>query len=164
LATCGADKFVKVWDLPGGKFVKSFEAHTHHVMDVGWQSDGKFLASAGADNAIKVWDFEKGEQARTINGHTKQVTRLLFVGKKSEFVTVSGDTSVKMWNVDNGGNTRTFSNAKDYVYAIGVSPDGALVASGGEQGIVWLYNGANGQLIKELLPPGDEPKKVEPKK
>ena len=164
LATCGADKFVKVWDLPTGKFVKSFEGHTHHVMDVGWKSDGKFLASAGADNAIKVWDFEKGEQARTINGHTKQVTRLLFVGKTPQFVTTSGDMSVKMWNVDNGGNTRTFPAFKDYVYAIGVSADGGIVAAGGEEGFVRLYNGTSGAMIKELYPPGEEPKKEEPKK
>src|SRR5205085_3792921 len=81
IATCGADKFVKVFEVPAGKFVKAFEGHTHHVLDIGWKSDGKLLASAGADNAIKVWDFDKGEQTRTINGHAKQVTRLVFVGK-----------------------------------------------------------------------------------
>ena len=47
-----------------GKFVKSFEGHTHHVLDVGWKPDGKLLASGGADNAVKVWDYEKGEQVR----------------------------------------------------------------------------------------------------
>ena len=50
LATCGADKFVKVFEVPSGKFIKSFEGHTHHVLDVGWKADGKLLASAGADN------------------------------------------------------------------------------------------------------------------
>src|SRR5205085_3054689 len=106
LATCAADKFVKVFDIPSGKFHKSFEGHTHHVLDVGWKSDGKLLASAGADNAVKIWDFEKGEQKQTIaNVHAKQVTRLLFVGKKPEFVTCSADQTVRFWNVDNGGNT-----------------------------------------------------------
>src|SRR5207253_9656678 len=46
LASCGADKFVKVFELPSGKFLKSFEGHTHHVLDVGWKSDGKLIASA----------------------------------------------------------------------------------------------------------------------
>ena len=40
------------------------------------------------------------------------------------------------------------------LYGVGVSPDGAIVAAGGEEGIVRLYNGANGSLLKELLPPG----------
>jgi WD40 repeat protein len=154
LATCGADKFVKTWEVPAGELIKSFEGHTHHVLDVGWKADGKLLASAGADNVVKVWDFEKGEQARTIPAHSRQVTRLLFIGKKPEFVTCSGDQQVRVWNADNGGNTRNFGDSGDYLYALGVSPDGSVVAAGGEEGVVRIYNGTNGQLIKSLLPPG----------
>lgn len=157
LATGAADKFVKVFEVPSGKFLKSFEGHTHHVLDVGWKSDGKLLASA--DNTIKVWDYEKGEQARTIPGHGKQVTRLVFRGNTAEFITASGDQTVRMWNVDNGGNTRNFGGSNDFLYAVGISGDGAIVAAGGEEGIVRLYNGANGQLVKSLLPPGIEPAK-----
>ncbi len=160
LATCGADKFVKIWEIPGGKFVKSFEGHTHHVLDVGWKFDGKLLASAGADNVVKVWSMETGEQVRTIQAHGKQVTRLLFIGKTPQFVTSSGDQSVKMWNVDNGGNVRNFAGNTDFVCGVGVTPDGAIVASGCEDGHVRIFNGANGQLIKDLPPPGAEaPKK-----
>ena len=156
LAACAADKFVKVFEMPSGKFLKAFEGHTHHVLDVGWKGDGKLLASAGADNAIKVCDYEKGEQARTIAGHTKQITRLEFIGKTPQFVTCSGDNTVRFWNVDNGGNIRNFGGSNDFLYAVGVSPDGSIVAAGGEEGVVHLYNGTNGALVKELLPPGVE--------
>jgi hypothetical protein len=156
LATCAADKFVKVFEIPSGKFLKSFEGHTHHVLDVGWKSDGKVLASGGADNAIKVWDYEKGEQLRTMTGHGKQVTRLLFLGTTSQIVTCSGDQSVKYWNVDNGGNTLNFGGNTDFLYAVGASRDGQVVAAGGEEGVVRLYNGTNGQMLKALLPPGVE--------
>jgi WD40 repeat protein len=156
IASCGADKFVKVFEVPSGKFIKPFEGHTHHVMDVGWKGDGKLLASCGADNECKVWDFEKGEKVRDIKAHGKQITRLIFVGATSQFLTASGDTTVKMWNVDNGGQVRNFSGSNDYLYAVGVSPDGAIVATGGQEGIVRIYNGTNGQLIKAIPPPGEE--------
>jgi WD40 repeat protein len=131
LATCAADKFVKTWELPSGKFLKAFEGHTHHVLGVGWKSDGKLLASAGADNVVKVWDFEKGEQVRTIPGHGKQVTGLVFIGKTPQFATCSGDQTVRFWNADNGGNTRNFQAPNDFLFSLAVSPDGAVLAAGG---------------------------------
>jgi WD40 repeat protein/cytochrome c5 len=169
LATCGADKFVKVWELPGeagkpAKFVKGFEGHTHHVMGVGWTPDGKKIASCGADNFVKVWDYEKGEKLRDMQGHQKQVTNLFFVGKTPQFLTASGDATVRMWNADNGGNVRQFPGAPDFVYAVSASTDGAVVASGCEDGVVRVYNGTNGTLVKAALPPDAEPKKDEPKK
>ena len=159
LATGSADKFVKVFELPSGKFLKSFEGHTHHVLDVGWKSDGKTLASCGADNVIKVWDYERGEQKRTINAHGRQVTRMVFIGKTSQVATASGDARVRFWNVDNGGRVRDFGGNKDFLYAVDVTPDGQLVAAGGQESVVRLYNGANGQLKKTLVPPGVEPPK-----
>jgi WD40 repeat protein len=156
LATCAADKFVKTFEVPSGKFLKSFEGHTHHVLGVDWKADGKLLASAGADNVIKIWDFEKGEQVRSINGHGKQVTRLLFIGKTDQFATCSGDQTVRFWNT-NGGTTRNFGGSTDFLYALSVSPDGALVASGGQEGVVRVYNGTNGQLLQSLLPPDAQP-------
>lgn len=165
LATSSADKFVKTWELPSGKALKSFEGHTHHVLDVGWKSDGKLLASAGADNVIKVWDFEKGEQARTIQAAGKQVTRLLFIGTTQQVVTCSGDAQVRMFDVQSGGNAGNFSGNTDFVYAVGVSPDGTLVAAGGEEGIVRLYKNKVGTPVKSLLPPDAAPMPTpEPKK
>lgn len=163
LATGAADKFVKVFEVPSGKFVKSFEGHTHHVLDVGWTSDGKKIVSAGADNFVKVWDYEKGEKSRDIQGHQKQVTRLAFIPKTQTFLTASGDATVRLYNADNGGQNRAFGDHKDFVYAVACNIDGAVVAAGGEEGIVRLYNGTNGQLVKAMLPPDAEPKKDAPK-
>ncbi len=150
LATCSADKFIRVFELPSGKLLKSFEGHTQHVMDVGWKADGKLLASAGADNTVRVWNYETGEQFKTMQGHTKQVTRLQFIGKSGLFATCSGDAQVKFWNADGGSLARNFPAAQDFFYAVSVSPDGQLVAAGGEEGIVYVYNGANGQFLRKL--------------
>jgi WD40 repeat protein len=174
LASCGADKFIKVFavvpipadpakkteEIAAGKFIKSFEGHTHHVLGVGWSPDGKLLASCGADNVIKIWDYEKGEQVRPINNaHAKQITRLVFIGKTPTFLTCSEDQTVKKWNITNGNSAppANFPGATDVLYAVAASPDGQLVASGGEDGVVRLYNGTNGQLFKALVPPGQEP-------
>jgi WD40 repeat protein len=156
LATCGADKFVKVFAVPSGTFLKSFEGHTHHVLDVAWKADGKFLVSAGADKVIKVWDYEKGEQVRTFGTQAKQITRLAFKGKTSEIVICSGDPVVRFWNIDNGSGGLTFGGNHDFLYDVSVSADGKIVATGGEEGVVRVYDGTNGKLVRTLAPPGAE--------
>lgn len=161
LATAAADKFVKVFEVPAGKLVKSFEGHTGHVLDVGWTPDGKKLVSCGADadKMVKVWDYEKGEKVRDVTTNKLQATRLAFVPKTPQFLLVGGDGVAKVWNADNGGQMKAFDGAKDYLYAAAVSADGKLVATGGEDGVVRVYNGENGQIVKQMTPVGPGPKK-----
>ncbi|HMP03397.1 MAG TPA: NB-ARC domain protein [Gemmatales bacterium] len=153
LATAAADKFIKLWDVPGGSFLRSFEGHTHQVLDVGWRADSKLLVSAGADHVIKTWDAAAGEQVRTIGGHGRQITRLAMVGPRPEVLTVCGDTLARLWNVDNGAHLRNFGGNTDYLYALAASSDGTLVAVGGQEGVVRLYNGTNGQVLHTLTVP-----------
>ena len=159
LATCAADKFVKVFDTANGKLLRSFEGHTHHVMDVGWKPDGKVLVSIGADDLIKTWDFEKGEQIRSFGNQKKQLTKLVFKNKSSEILVASGDHTVRVWNIDNGSAGMNFNGATDYLCAIGISADGKLVSTGGEDGILRLYNGTNGKLVKAIPP---VPRRIRP--
>jgi WD40 repeat protein len=147
LASAAADKFVKVFDVASGTFVRAFEGHTHHVMDVSWKADRTTLASAGADNAIKVWNVETGEQARTITTYTRQVTSLQYVGLQDLIVSSSGDKRVFFHNPANGSAAREFPGNTDYVYRASATPDGTMVASGGEDGSVRVWNAADAKVL-----------------
>ncbi len=152
LATASADKFAKVFDVASGAFVRAFEGHTHHVMDVSWKSDRTTLASAGADNAIKIWNVETGEQARTITTYSRQVTSLQYVGLQDMIVSSSGDKRVFFHNPSNGNPAREFPGNTDYVYRAATTPDGSIVASGGEDGSVRVWNAADAKVIATFAP------------
>lgn len=156
LASSAADKFVKVHDVESGKFVRSFEGHTHHVLGVAWQAGGKMLASGGADNVIKVWTYETGEQQRTIQGFGKQVSSLAFVGDSINTIAASGDKTVRLHRADNGQNVRSFSGGTDFMNSAAATPNGKLVIGGGQDSVLWIWNGDNGQTIKNLPPPTPE--------
>ena len=148
LLSGAADKFVKIFDVGSGKHIRSFEGHTHHVLDVSWKADNASIASAGADNVIKVWNVDTGEQRRTIGGYSKQVTSLRFVGIGENVISCGGDKSVRYHKTGNGQNYRSFSGGTDFMYAAASSRDESFVVAGGEDGTVRLWNGKNGKLVK----------------
>ena len=139
IASCGADRFVKIFEAESGKFVRSFEGHSHHVLGVSWQADGRVLASAGADNVIKVWDVRTGDQKRTITGFKKEVTDIVFVADGTNIVASCGDRNVHMKRTDNGGNVRTFSGSGDFVYSVGASGDGKIIVAGGQDSVLRIW-------------------------
>jgi WD40 repeat protein len=152
IASAAADKFVKVFDVATKQFIRSFEGHTHHVMDVSWKSDRTTLASAGADNAIKVWNAETGEQARTIATYTRQVTSLAYVGQQDIIVSSSGDKRVFFHTASNGAPAREFKGSSDYVYRTATNTDGTIVVSGGEDGVVRVWNAADAAELAKFEP------------
>ena len=152
LLSGAADKFVKIFDVQSGQKIRSFEGHTHHVLDVSWQADGKSIVSAGGDNVIKYWNVETGDQTQTIGGFAKQVTSVQFPGTGNEIVSCSGDTSVRFHNAPDGNNFRNFGGATDFMFCVAASSDLSLVVAGGEDGVLRVWNGLDGSVMKTLEP------------
>ena len=152
LASSGADRFVKVIDVASGKVVNSFEGHTHHVLGVSWKRDGRTLASGGADSAIKVWDALKGARKKSIGGFSKEVTAVRYVDNKNYFFAVAGDSAARFVD-ENGKTVRSFGGAADFLHAADVTADAAVVAAGGQDGTLRVWNGADGKLKHAFTAP-----------
>jgi WD40 repeat protein len=156
LASCGADKYVRTFDLSNGKLLRRFEGHTHHVLGVSWQGGGQVLASAGADGAVKIWNAKDGDQIRTIVGFNKQVTSLRFIGDTPGIATASGAKIVRIVRSTNGGTIRNFGGVTEFMHCVDVTPDGAVIVAGGHDSVLRIWNGTNGQTIRNLEPPQSE--------
>lgn len=155
LATCAADKFAKTFQAADGKFLRNYEGHTHHVLGVAWSADGRTLVTAGADNVVKIWDFNTGEQKKTVQGFTKEVTAITFAGAGTDVVAVSGDKTVRTIKADNGSMNKTMSGSTDFVYACAASLDGAIAVTGGQDGVLRVWDLAKAAEIKQFAPPTD---------
>ena len=146
LASGAADKFARVLELATGKVVKAFEGHTHHVLGVSWKRDGRSLATAGADNVVKVWDFTTGERKKNIDGFSKEVASVSFIGVTDQALTTSGDSQVRIVR-ENGESVRTFAGTSDYMYSASATPDGKIVVAGGQDSVLRVWNGTDGNLV-----------------
>ena len=150
LATCGADKLCRLYQLDTGTLVRSFEGHTHHVLGVAWQNDGQTLATASADNSVKTWNVASGERKQSIAGFGKEVTAIEFVGQTDQIATSSVDGLAKLHNGSNGQQVRAFSGANTALYTVSVSQDGQFLAAGGQSGQVWIWKVADGALVRKI--------------
>ena len=151
IASVGADKYLRTFDLSGGKQIRRFEGHTNYVLGVGWKSDGETIASSSADNTIKIWDAQTGDQRRTITQQfTKHVTSVQFVGDTDNVISSGGDRRVRIHNSINGGISRNFNPGEAWMHSVAITPDGRTIVSGDAQGTVTIYNGGNGQVLHKL--------------
>jgi WD40 repeat protein len=152
LASAGADRFARVFDVAAGKLLKSFEGHTHHVLGVSWNRTGRTLASCAADESVKVWSLETGQQVRTIKGFAKQATALRYPGWDDSFIVASGGVPVRL--VNEGGNVqKNYDAAGAFMYDVAVGGRGQLVAAGGLDGMLRVWTVADAKILGAYPPP-----------
>ncbi len=67
----------------------------------------------------------------------------------------SGDHSVRTWNPDDGRIGRTFNGPGDFVFSVGTSRDGKVIAAGGADGVLFVWDD-QGKVLQKFEPPVPE--------
>jgi WD40 repeat protein len=149
MVTGGADKVARIIDLESLKVRYTLEGHTHHVLGVDWSPDGRTIVTGGGDNMVKVWDALTGVRKKNIDGAEKEVTAVRFIGSGAQFVAASGDGKVRVVAVA-GTVARSMLGAPSFVNALHGPLLGASLAAGGQDGILRLWNAADGSKLAEF--------------
>jgi WD40 repeat protein len=97
LATCGADRIVRVWQIDSGA-CQELRGHTAEVFAVAFHPDGTRLATGGRDQAVWLWDLTRGEEVVRLPGHTSFIWSLAFSPDGATLVSGSGDATVRLWD------------------------------------------------------------------
>jgi WD40 repeat protein len=99
LATCGADRTVRVWEVET-RACQELPGHTDEVFTAAFHPDGKRLATAGRDRAVWLWDLERGEEVARLPGHATYVWSLAFSPDGKTLASGSGDFTVRLWDTE----------------------------------------------------------------
>lgn len=152
LASCGADKLARVFNLETHEQVRGFEGHTHHVLGVSWSDDSQQLATASADKSIKIWNVSTGEPSRTIGGFGKEVTAVRFSGQTSKLISSSADGTVRLHDANNGKQLKSYGGASNALFTIGLTDNDERVMAAGQTGTVWAWQIGDGKLLGSIDP------------
>ncbi len=152
LASGAADRLAKITEIATSKPTAVLEGHTHHVLGVTFRVDGRVLATAGGDGVVLVWDVLAGERLKKIPGWTKEVTSIQFIGATNQLLTSAGDNLVKIVN-EEGTPVRAIPNLPDFMQAAASSPNSAVIIGGGEDSVLRVWDGTNGQELANFTAP-----------
>jgi WD40 repeat protein len=104
LISACADKNVRVWDLAGGKVVRTL-SHGAAVSALALSKDSKLLASGGADKAVKLWTLADGKLQATIT--TPAAVQGVSLSPDGKQLAVAGqDNRARVYDLD--GQMREF--------------------------------------------------------
>ena len=121
--------------------------HTSERGHIEFSPDGKYLISLGTDDAIRVRDIETGAQVKTLISTGGYTWRIALSSKGDPLgINIMPDKAVKLW----GAETATRFPHETRVMAAEVSDNETLLATGGKDKKVRLWDVATGELQQTL--------------
>jgi len=160
------DQTIKVHGLKSGRTLKEFRGHGSFVNSVTYTLDGARVVSGGSDGTVRVWDARTAEALLTFRPalaqgggagggglvETAVHTVLPLPGAADHFLVAARSSTAYVCTLQ-GQVVKTFSSGKavggDFA-AAAVSPQGKWVYCAGEDGVLYCFNVATGQLDQVL--------------
>ena len=157
LAWGGSGDEVRIRDLPSGRDWPAQEVRDGYVNALAFSHDGRRLAAGGGDKKVRLWDADDGREVALLVGHKYEITGVVFSQDGQRVLSADSYGSVRSWDVagiegprDLGdleagspadrGDSGDWGDWGDWIKAIAGSPDGSLVATGGDQGRVRVWD------------------------
>lgn len=141
------DGRIMAWDLKTGQQLFMLPAHKGEVTAVDISHDGRLLASAGKDKRVTVWNISRQQQVASLEVKEKP-TDIEFSRSGQQLAIGLDNKESWVWNIANN-RSRTVKSDDD-VLAVALSPDGHLLATGGKDKLISLWEPNSGRLLRRL--------------
>ncbi|MGW5428960.1 WD40 domain-containing protein [Streptomyces sp. NPDC004059] len=150
---------VRVWDLATGTPRHEFTGHSGRVYTLDFHPGGALLVSGDTEGEVRLWDLAGGRSAGLLGGCRGAVYQVLF--DPDGTLLAAGDSAgvVRLWRIDPQADpvavplNRQPAEHRGSVWVCKFRPHGdtpvqapgALLVTGGNDGVVRLWDPATGQ-------------------
>jgi WD40 repeat protein len=150
---------VRVWDVAGRSLRHEFTGHSGRVYTLDFHPGGRFLVSGDTEGEVRLWDLAAGTGAGLLGGCRGAVYQVLFDPDGTLLAAGDSQGVVRLWRVAPDADpvavplTRQPSEHRGSVWVCkfrphgeGPAPEtGSLLVTGGNDGVVRLWDPATGQ-------------------
>ncbi|GAA54914.1 probable cytosolic iron-sulfur protein assembly protein [Clonorchis sinensis] len=162
LASCGRDKSVWFWEFDDEEDVQCvsvLQPHSQDVKSVSWHPTEEILVSCSYDNTINLYREELDDWVVVVQlrGHTSTVWKAEFSPKGNILASCSDDRTMKLWSTTDGADKCKSSNwfclttlsgyHTDTIFDLSWSPDGQMLASGGADNRLCIFQLSSADLL-----------------
>ncbi|HEY9825274.1 MAG TPA: NB-ARC domain-containing protein [Stenomitos sp.] len=159
IASGGMDRSIKHWDLKRKTCIQSMSGYKNIIWSAAFRPDcslrstsqGGIVASSSLDGIVRVWQIEDGQCLKTFK-HQAEVHAITFSpdGKQLVSGNLHTHSTLKIWDLETQACVMTIPVHIGKVNSVCWSPDGTLLASGGDDKQVFLFSLAHKQVNKIL--------------
>lgn len=159
LVTGGYDKLVRLYDVASGTAVRMFPGHQLGISSAVFSPLGSLIVTGAKDTSVRFWDALSGVSVRTLPGHLGEVTSVDMSDDGLQLLTSSKDNSHRLWDMRMLRPLQRFTGhqntSKNFIRCGFAHP--SLIASGSEDGLVYMWGQESTQVLQTLEGHGFEP-------
>jgi WD40 repeat protein len=144
------DGVVYLLDAKTGDVKRDLRGHTDVIVFRGltFTPDGKTVLSASADSTIRAWNAETGAEEGVFEQHNLGVFSMAVSPDGQTLVSTSYEEGfVYFWNVENRQVDRSLRVGQGLITALGFSSNSETIGIGGYNGLLQLYQTAQGEGV-----------------
>ena len=167
LVSGGLDGTLRLWAVDGSRLLVTVHGFGDGIWGVAFSTAENRLATSSLDGTVRLWDAEQGHLQATLRGHNGGVYGVALSQDGQMVASGGNDGTVRLWSLaglrtgppvstlgvtsaSSGRLQATLEGHAGAVIDVALSADGRMLASGGNDGIVRLWDTLTEHLLATL--------------